>query len=232
MHSLRSHLDCRYIAAPIRSRETAMFRASFFRAKFLRAKPSSLAIAALMALAVPSMALAQQPQKDEHKGPPPLHPSGGPPPLHPTGPPPPSGTPHFKPVLTPHLGPGGGPPPPPGPGGGPLHPPGFGGPSHLPGFGGPPPPGAVQFGYRGHYYNRLHLIPFIYPPGWAYRQWAIGAFLPSLFLTPDYYYPDWAALALEPPPPGTQWVRYGPDLLLVDVNTGEVIDVVYGAFYE
>jgi hypothetical protein len=199
-----------------------------FRASFLRAKPSSLAIAALIALAVPSMALAQQ-QKDEHKGPPP-HPPGGTPPQHPPGPPG-GGTPHFKQVFPSHPGAGGGPPP--GPGGGPPHPPGFGGPSHPPGFGGgPPPPGAPQFSYRGHYYNRLHLSPFIYPPGWAYRQWAVGAFLPPLFLTPNYYYPDWAALGLAPPPPGTQWVRYGPDLLLVDVNTGAVVDVAYGVFYE
>jgi hypothetical protein len=27
-------------------------------------------------------------------------------------------------------------------------------------------------------------------------------------------------------------VRYGPDLLLVDVNTGQVLDVAYGVFYE
>jgi hypothetical protein len=32
-------------------------------------------------------------------------------------------------------------------------------------------------------------------------------------------------------PPDYQWVRYGPDLLLVDLTTGEVIDVVYDVFY-
>ena len=72
----------------------------------------------------------------------------------------------------------------------------------------------------------------MYPQGWAYRQWAIGAFLPPLFLSPDYYYADWAALGLDPPPPGDQWVRYGPDLLLVEMDNGQVLDVIYGAFYE
>ena len=59
----------------------------------------------------------------------------------------------------------------------------------------------------------------------------IGAVLPPVFLASAYYYSDWAALGLLPPQPGFQWVRYGPDLLLVDVITGQVVDVVYGAFY-
>jgi Ni/Co efflux regulator RcnB len=48
---------------------------------------------------------------------------------------------------------------------------------------------------------------------------------------PAYFFADWARLGLEPPPPGTQWVRYGPDLLLVDVSNGQVIDVAYGVFF-
>ena len=50
------------------------------------------------------------------------------------------------------------------------------------------------------------------------------------FSTLDYYYPQWAALGLDLPPPGFRWVRYGPVLLLVDVSTGEVAEVVYGVF--
>jgi hypothetical protein len=188
-----------------------------------------LALAAMLALAS-TPALAQE-GKDEHKGPP--HPAGGPP--HPPPPHPgplPGGPPHpaFKPV--PHPGPVGGPPPhPPGgpafahPGGPPPGGPVFAHP-------GSPPPGGPQFSYHGHPFNRVHINPFIYPQGWAYRQWAVGAFLPPLFLAPEYYYPDWAALGLAPPPPGFQWVRYGPDLLLVELDNGQVVDVAYGVFYE
>jgi Ni/Co efflux regulator RcnB len=50
-------------------------------------------------------------------------------------------------------------------------------------------------------------------------------------LTPAYYYTNWAALGLPPPEPGFQWVQYGPDLLLVNVATGRVVDVAYGVFY-
>ena len=192
----------------------------------VRAMPRLLAVAAMLALVAPTAALAQQPPKDEHKGPPP-HPSGGPShpafkPVIPSHGPTPGGPAHpaFKPVIPSHgptPGPVGGPPP---------HP--LGGPA----FAHPGGPGGPQFTYHGHPFNRVRVNPYIYPPGWAYRQWAVGAFLPPLFLTPDYFFADWAALGLDPPPPGYQWVRYGPDLLLVEQDNGQVVDVVYGAFYE
>jgi hypothetical protein len=186
----------------------------------------ALAIAATLALLLSPAAAQNQNQKDEHKGsPPPQHSGGGgPPPSKPafvpqqhsqgSGGPPPS-HPEFKPAFVPHPGPPG-PPPPHGP------------------IGGPPVfhPGGPQFTYHGHPFDPVHGRPFRYPPGWAYRQWAIGAILPPLFLTPDYYYPDWAALGLDPPPPGDEWVRYGPDMLLVDTTTGQVVEAVYGVFYD
>jgi len=92
------------------------------------------------------------------------------------------------------------------------------------------PPGG-QFTYRGRAFPGVHGGPWAYPPGWAYRRWAVGAVLPPLFLAPSYYYTGWAGLGLAPPPPGYQWVRYGPDLLLVNVPTGQVVDVAYGVFY-
>jgi Ni/Co efflux regulator RcnB len=67
--------------------------------------------------------------------------------------------------------------------------------------------------------------------GFSYRRWAIGVTLPSLFLSSAYYYNNFAMLGLEPPPPGYRWVRYGPDLLMVEVFTGRIVDVIYGAFY-
>ncbi len=70
-----------------------------------------------------------------------------------------------------------------------------------------------------------------YPPGFGYRRWASGAILPSIFLSSAYFYNNYAPLGLSPPPPGYQWVRYGPDLLLVNVTTGRIADVVDGAFY-
>jgi Ni/Co efflux regulator RcnB len=72
---------------------------------------------------------------------------------------------------------------------------------------------------------------FRYPPGFAYRRWITGAILPPVFLSAPYFYDNYPALGLGPPPPGYRWVRYGPDLLLVSVATGRIADVVDGAFY-
>jgi len=140
--------------------------------------------------------------QEHHEGkPPPGKPAGRPP-----GPPP--GAPH-------------GPPP-----GGAR--PGFVGHPGGPGFAGHPGGPMV---WHGHPVTRVHVAPFLYPPGWGYRRWAVGAALPPLFLAPAYYYSGWATLGLPPPEPGFQWVRYGPDLLLVNVATGQVVDVIYDAFY-
>lgn len=92
-----------------------------------------------------------------------------------------------------------------------------------------PPPG--RFMYHGRPFNPIYAAPFVYPRGWAYRRWVIGATLPPLFLAPAYYYSGWATLGLPAPQPGFQWVRYGPDVLLVNTANGQVVEVVYGTFY-
>ena len=94
-----------------------------------------------------------------------------------------------------------------------------------------PGPHGGPLTFRGHEIHRAHLAPFVYPPGYRYQRWAAGMALPPLFLVPAYFYADWAALGLVAPEAGFQWVRYGPDLLLVNVTTGQVVDAVYGVFY-
>ena len=176
-----------------------------------------LAIAATLVLAAPTLALAQSMGGGGGGGP------GG----------------HRGPPA--HAAPRGGGP---GPGfRGPVgHGPAFRGPvAHGPVVHGPVGHGPVRvggggsmgaFAFHGHPINRVHFArPWVYPHGWGYRRWAIGAALPALFLAPAYYYADWADVGLSPPPPGFQWIQYGPDLLLVNVTTGEVVDVAYGVFY-
>jgi hypothetical protein len=108
---------------------------------------------------------------------------------------------------------------------GPFHP----GPMHP----GPYRPGAWMFHGRSWAWHHVHFPhPWIYPPGYAYRLWAVGAILPPLFWsTPTYYYTGWAAMGLPPPDPGFQYIEYGPDLLLVNVSTGAVVQAFPGAFY-
>jgi hypothetical protein len=60
----------------------------------------------------------------------------------------------------------------------------------------------------------------------------VGAFLPSVFWNPDYYITDYALYDLAPPPPDFEWIRYGPDLLLINVQTGQIAQSIPGAFDE
>jgi hypothetical protein len=183
-----------------------------------------LAIAAIFALAAPSLALAQfggggnQHGSNGNKG-------GGRPPAR---------------AVAPHPGPPGGH----GPvgGGPPRRGPVVGGPIHGPVHG--PVGGPVRVGVGGPHAPFLfhgrpfawHPVrfprPWVYPPGYAYRLWAVGAVLPPLFWAANspYFYAGWADMGLPPPDPGFQYVQYGPDLLLVNVATGEVVQVFPGAF--
>jgi hypothetical protein len=165
-------------------------------------KSRAIAIVAILALVAPTMASAEEP-----------HGHGKPPPGHPAAKP----APHV--VIAPHVVVH------PGPGPGPhvvVHP-------------GPGPGAHAAWVYHGHSYawHPVHYAhPWVYPPGFAYRLWGVGAILPPLFWAANspYYYGGWADLGLPPPDPGFQYVQYGPDLLLVNVATGEVVQVFPGAF--
>ncbi len=69
------------------------------------------------------------------------------------------------------------------------------------------------------------------PRGYHYRRFTYGETLPSAFFAPEYWLPDYVAFGLMAPPPGYLWVREGPDALLVDRYTGEIIRVEYDVFY-
>jgi Ni/Co efflux regulator RcnB len=79
-----------------------------------------------------------------------------------------------------------------------------------------------HYRYRGSY-NR--------PNGWYAHRWTFGEFLPALFFGSSYWINDYGYYDLAAPPPGTVWVRYGDDALLIDRYSGEVIQVEYGIFY-
>lgn len=79
--------------------------------------------------------------------------------------------------------------------------------------------------------NRPVYAPaYRYPRGYSYRQWRPGLILPSLFLGSSYYFDGFGDLGLSAPPYGYRWVRYGPDLVLVDVRSGRIRDVRHGIF--
>jgi len=69
-----------------------------------------------------------------------------------------------------------------------------------------------------------------WPRGYGYQRWWIGGILPAIFLSQAYWFDDYSDLGFGPPPYGCEWVRYGPDLLLVDIDSGQIVDVEYGVF--
>lgn len=76
-------------------------------------------------------------------------------------------------------------------------------------------PGPYFAPFRSHRYNRLN----------------IGFFLDSLFFQPRFFINDPWAYRLPPAYGPYQWVRYYDDVLLVDIYTGEVVDVIYSFFW-
>jgi len=87
-----------------------------------------------------------------------------------------------------------------------------------------------RFFHRGRYFDRVRGRPWVWPRGYGYRRFFVGGILPSIFLGSAFIYSDWAGMGLAPPPPGFVWVRYGPDMVLVDQRTGQIADVAYDVF--
>jgi Ni/Co efflux regulator RcnB len=72
--------------------------------------------------------------------------------------------------------------------------------------------------------------PYHPPAGWSARHWAYGQMLPRAYWAPPYIIADYWLFGLEVPPVGYEWVRNGSDAILVDTNTGEILQVEYGVF--
>ena len=86
--------------------------------------------------------------------------------------------------------------------------------------------------WRNQNRYRYHLSPYYSPyRNWSYRRFSIGLFLDSLFYDQRYWIGNPYEYRLPPAPYGTQWVRYYDDVLLVDIYSGEVIDVIYDFFW-
>jgi Ni/Co efflux regulator RcnB len=79
--------------------------------------------------------------------------------------------------------------------------------------------------------RRFHYGEYRAPPGYAYRRWTYGERLPQEYYAQDYWIPNYLNFGLPWTPDGCEWVRYGPDALLIDVDSGEIVQVEYGVFY-
>ncbi|MFL6765659.1 MAG: RcnB family protein [Sphingomicrobium sp.] len=84
--------------------------------------------------------------------------------------------------------------------------------------------------YRERHRSVFRLGVYYDPFGFGYRSFNIGYNLGPAYYGQQYWI-DPAIYSLPYPPPGTQWVRYWDDALLVDVYSGEVVDVIHGFFW-
>jgi hypothetical protein len=66
---------------------------------------------------------------------------------------------------------------------------------------------------------------FVWPHGFRYTPLIIGASLPVAFLTSQYFVDNFQGYDLPAPAPGDRWVRYGPDMVMVNASTGYIFRV-------
>ena len=67
---------------------------------------------------------------------------------------------------------------------------------------------------------------------WRHRgRVYVGYRLPRIYYGPQYYITDYGHYGLRAPGRHLRWIRYGSDLLLVDVRRGIVVQVIPGRFY-
>lgn len=69
------------------------------------------------------------------------------------------------------------------------------------------------------------------PPGFYVRSWRYGEILPRAWYGSEYRLTDWWSYGLPEPPYGYEWVRVGADVVLVDIYTGEIVQVVRLVFW-
>jgi hypothetical protein len=86
----------------------------------------------------------------------------------------------------------------------------------------------------GRYFarQRYSLGFYAYPRGYSTRLWLAGEWLPpAFFIDGRYDLDNYWVYELYEPPLGCRWTRVGNDALLIDEETGEVLDAVYDLFW-
>ena len=87
-------------------------------------------------------------------------------------------------------------------------------------------------GWRNSHRNTFHIGVYYSPyRNYSYRRLNIGFYLDSLFYSNRYWISDPYQYRLPDAYGPYRWVRYYDDALLVDIYSGEVVDVLYDFFW-
>lgn len=84
--------------------------------------------------------------------------------------------------------------------------------------------------YRNHHRSLFHLGFYVDPFSWGYQPFYIGYRMWPAYYGNQYWI-DPAMYGLPYPPPGAAWVRYYNDVMLIDLYSGTVLDVIPGFFW-
>ena len=85
--------------------------------------------------------------------------------------------------------------------------------------------------YRDRHRSIFRLGRYYDPYGWGYRRFSIGFNLGSSYYGSNYWLDDPWMYRLPPAYGPYRWVRYYDDALLVNIYTGQVVDVLYNFFW-
>jgi Ni/Co efflux regulator RcnB len=86
--------------------------------------------------------------------------------------------------------------------------------------------------YRDYRDRHRSYVRYVAPyRSWSYRPVSIGFRLDPVFYSSRYYINDYGYYGLRVPRPWERWIRYGDDLLLVNLRTGRVVDVIHYRYW-
>jgi len=85
--------------------------------------------------------------------------------------------------------------------------------------------------YRTRHRSLFRLGRYHDPYGWGYRRFSIGFSLGSGYYGSNYWLDDPWMYRLPPAYGPYRWVRYYDDALLVNIYTGQVVDVLHNFFW-
>jgi len=85
--------------------------------------------------------------------------------------------------------------------------------------------------YRDHHRSIFRIGIYYDPFGWGYQRYNVGWRLWPAYYEQDYWLSDPYMYDLPDAPWPYRWVRYYDDALLVNVFTGQVVDVMYDFFW-
>jgi len=85
--------------------------------------------------------------------------------------------------------------------------------------------------HRRHHRSIFHLGFYYDPFGWGYNPFQIGWRMWPSYYSSNFWINDPWYYRLPYAPPGTRWIRYYDDAILVDTWSGQVVDVIYDFFW-